>query len=174
LFELVPEQGLLSNDHQERQDFTHPHRSAMSSDLRRFHDAQGHGPGCAYEGALAELRNGRKQGHWIWFVLPQLRGLGCSPTSQHYGINDLAEAQAYLADPFLAERLERVIRTVGDQLQQPGQTLALLMGSDLDAVKTISSLTLFEAAGMDIAAVLLDRLGQRCPSTQALCASPKA
>jgi uncharacterized protein (DUF1810 family) len=128
------------------------------SELQGHHDAQGHGPGCTYEGALAELRNGRKHGHWIWFVLPQLRGLGRSPTSQHYGINDLAEAQAYLADPFLAQRLERAMKTVGDQLQQPGQTLALLMGSDLDAVKTISSLTLFEAAGMNCAAVLLDRL----------------
>jgi len=136
------------------------------SDLRRFHEAQGHGPGCTYERALAELREGRKRGHWIWFILPQLRGLGRSPTSQRYGINDLAEAQSYLADPLLGQRLEAVTTVIADQLHQPGQTIVLLMGSELDAAKTISSLTLFEAAGMESAALLLDRLGRRCRATQ--------
>ena len=138
----------------------------MSSDLRRFHEAQGHGPGCAYEHALAELREGRKRGHWIWFILPQLRGLGRSPTGQRYGISDLAEAQAYLADPLLGQRLEAATTVITDQLHQPEQTLAVLMGSELDAAKTISSLTLFEAAGMESAALLLDRLGRRCRATQ--------
>lgn len=140
--------------------------TVMSSDLRRFLEAQGQGPGCIYERALAELREGRKRGHWIWFILPQLRGLGRSPTSQRYGINDLAEAQAYLADPLLGQRLEAVTTVIADQLHQPGQTLVLLMGSQLDASKTISSLTLFEAAGMESAVLLLDHLGRRCRATQ--------
>ena len=138
----------------------------MSTTLQRFHLAQGQGPGCAYEQALAELRSGRKQGHWIWFVLPQLRGLGRSPTSQRFGIEDLAEAQAYLADPVLRKRLEAVIEAIDQQLQQPGQTLTLLMGGELDAAKTISSLTLFSAAGLPAASILLDRLGSHCAVTQ--------
>ncbi len=59
---------------------------------------------------MAELRAGRKYSHWIWFVLPQLRGLSCSAMAQHYGLDGLAEAQAYLADPLLRQRLEEVIR----------------------------------------------------------------
>lgn len=138
----------------------------MSTTLQRFHLAQGQGPGCAYQQALAELRSGRKQGHWIWFVLPQLRGLGRSPTSQHYGIENLVEAQAYLADPLLRQRLEAVIEAIDHQVQQPGQSLTLLMGGELDAAKTISSLTLFSAAGLSSAALLLDRLGSHCAVTQ--------
>jgi uncharacterized protein (DUF1810 family) len=138
----------------------------MSTTLQRFHLAQGQGPGCAYEQALAELRSGHKQGHWIWFVLPQLRGLGRSPTSQRYGIENLAEAKAYLADPLLRQRLEAVIEAIDQQLQQPGRSLTLLMGGELDAAKTISSLTLFSAAGLPAASILLDRLGSRCAVTQ--------
>jgi len=73
----------------------------MSDTLQRFHLAQGQGPHSVLEQALAELRSGRKQGHWIWFVLPQLRGLGQSPMSERYGIDNLEEAQAYLADSVL-------------------------------------------------------------------------
>jgi uncharacterized protein (DUF1810 family) len=138
----------------------------MSTTLQRFHLAQGHGADSAYEQALAELRSGRKQGHWIWFVLPQLRGLGQSPTSQHYGIENLAEAQAYLADPLLRQRLEAVIEAIEAQLQQPGQSLTVLMGGELDAAKTISSLTLFSAAGLPAAALLLNRLDSHCAVTQ--------
>ena len=138
----------------------------MSTTLQRFHLAQGHGADSAYEQALAELRSGRKQGHWIWFVLPQLRGLGQSPTSQRYGIENLAEAQAYLADPLLRQRLEAVIEAIDHQVQQPGQSLTLLMGGELDAAKTISSLTLFCAAGLPAASILLDRLGSRCAVTE--------
>ena len=70
-------------------------------DLRRFVDAQRG----TYEGALAELTGGRKVTHWMWFVLPQLRGLGSSAMATRYGIASLAEARAYLAHPVLGPRL---------------------------------------------------------------------
>ena len=134
--------------------------------LQRFHTAQGDGAGSVYAQALSELRAGGKQSHWIWFVLPQLRGLGRSAMAQHYGIVDLAEARAYLADPVLRQRLEEVIAVIAQQLQQPGQSLPRLMGGELDAAKTISSLTLLEAAGLPSARELLDQLGgRRCRQT---------
>ncbi len=141
--------------------------NSHSSALQRFHEAQGQGPGYTYDRAIAELRTGRKQSHWIWFVLPQLRGLGRAAMAKRYGIADLAEARAYLADPLLRQRLEEVIAVITDQLQQPGRSLPALMGGEIDAAKTISSLTLFEAAGMPSAGALLDRLGRRCNQTQA-------
>ncbi|MEB3167372.1 MAG: DUF1810 family protein [Synechococcaceae cyanobacterium] len=135
--------------------------------LERFHLAQGQGPGSAYALALAELRSGCKKSHWIWFVLPQLKSLGRSPMSQRYGIDGLTEARAYLADPVLRERYEAVTATITDQLQQPGQTLERLMDGELDAAKTISSLTLFAAAGLTSAGALLKQLGRECPLTRA-------
>lgn len=134
-------------------------------DLDRFHSGQTAGHPSAYDRALAELRSGRKRSHWIWFVLPQLAGLGRSAMAQRYGIADLAEARAYLADPLLLQRLEAVISVIDDQLSLPGQTLEQLMGSGLDAAKTVSSLTLFAAAGLGSAAALLDRIGRRCVHT---------
>jgi uncharacterized protein (DUF1810 family) len=137
------------------------------SDLRRFIQAQGDGGRGAYDQALRELQAGRKQGHWIWFVLPQLRGLGSSAMAERYGIADLAEARAYLADPLLSQRLEQVIAVITQQLQQNSTSLETLMGGHLDAAKTISSLTLFEAAGLASAITLLNHLGRRCAWTQA-------
>ena len=135
-------------------------------DVSRFRGAQGAGVACAYEHALAELRTGRKRSHWIWFVLPQLRGLGRSAMAQRYGLDGLVEARDYLADPQLRQRLEEVIGVIHHQLQQPDQTLERLMGGELDAAKTISSLTLFEAAGLASATTLLNHLGRRCAWTQ--------
>lgn len=89
-----------------------------ADDISRFSRAQGAGAECAYEHALAELRNGRKRSHWIWFVLLQLRGLGRS--AQRYGLHGLGEANAYLADPLLRRRLEEVIDLIHHQLQHPG------------------------------------------------------
>lgn len=136
--------------------------------LQRFRAAQDRGNPSPYEMATAELQQGRKSSHWIWFVLPQLRGLGQSATAKHFGIADLCEARAYLADKLLRKRLEQVIAIIAEQLLDPNQTLTHLMGSDLDANKTISSLTLFEAAGLVSATNLLDQLSQRCQSTIAL------
>ena len=98
-------------------------------------------------------------------MLPQLAGLGYSEMTQRYGIAGLAEAHAYLADPMLRQRLEAVIAVINAQLRQPGQSLERLMGSGLDAAKTVSSLTLFEAAGLESAGALLDRIGRRCTPT---------
>ena len=142
-------------------------RLTGSSGPERFLAAQNRGAPSAYERALAELRAGRKRSHWIWFVLPQLQGLGRSGMSRRYGIHGLPEAQAYLATPVLRQRLEEVIEVITAQLQQPGQSLERLMGSRLDATKTISSLTLFEAAGLANASTLLKQLGRRCAWTQA-------
>jgi uncharacterized protein (DUF1810 family) len=134
----------------------------------RFLEAQSSGHPSAYERALAELRSGRKCSHWIWFVLPQLQGLGRSAMAQRYGINGLEEAKAYLAEPTLVSRLEEVIAVISEQLQKPEQSLERLMGGNLDATKTISCLTIFEAAGLSSANDLLNRLGRRCSTTQAL------
>ena len=81
----------------------------MLSDLSRFLSAQNAGRPTNYNRALAELRSGRKRSHWIWFVLPQLEGLGRSAMAQRYGINGLDEAKAYLSEPTLRSRLEEVI-----------------------------------------------------------------
>ena len=80
----------------------HPH------DLERFTLAQD--AGGTYESAVAELRAGRKLGHWMWFVFPQIAGLGLSPMSRRYAISSLTEARAYLAHPILGERLEECAR----------------------------------------------------------------
>lgn len=133
-----------------------------AAELDRFHSAQSADSPSAHDRALAELRSGRKSSHWIWFVLPQLAGLGRSAMAQRYGVSGLTEARAYLADPLLRQRLEAVIAVLDAQLRQPGQSLERLMGSGLDAAKTVSSLTLFEAAGLESAGTLLDRIGRRC------------
>lgn len=138
---------------------------APAADRDRFHSAQHAGSPSAHDRALAELRSGRKRSHWIWFVLPQLRGLGRSAMAEHYGIAGLEEARAYLADPVLRQRLEAVIQVIDEQLRQPGQSLERLMGNGLDAAKTVSSLTLFEAAGLESAGALLNRIGRRCAQT---------
>ena len=137
----------------------------LDPDLTRFYSAQNTGHPTAYDRALAELRSGRKRSHWIWFVLPQLAGLGRSAMAQRYGIADLAKARSYLSDPLLRQRLEGVIGVIDEQLRKPGQSLEHLMGSGLDAAKTVSSLTLFEAAGLESAGALLDQIGRRCART---------
>ena len=114
----------------------------MSADLSRFLDAQAGG---TYEQALAELRAGHKQGHWIWFVLPQIAGLGRSPTAQHYAIADLAEARAYLAHPVLGRRLVESARAL---TALDAHDPAAVMGS-VDAMKLRSSMTLFALAAPD-------------------------
>jgi len=137
----------------------------FNKDLCRFLKAQDNGSPSVYDSAIAELSRGRKTGHWIWFVLPQLAGLGHSEMAQRYGIAHLAEARTYLADPLLRQRLETVIAVIDAQLRQGGQSLEPLMGSGLDAAKTVSSLTLFEATGLESAGALLDRIGRRCGPT---------
>lgn len=109
--------------------------------LDRFHSAQD-SPDAGFDAALRELQAGRKRGHWIWYILPQLAGLGMSGMSQRYAIRDAQEAVAYLQDPVLRDRLLAIAHAIADGLAR-GVPLATLMGSGLDAQKTVSSLTLF-------------------------------
>jgi uncharacterized protein (DUF1810 family) len=109
--------------------------------LERFVEAQERGG--TYAQALAELRAGRKQGHWIWFVLPQLAGLGRSPAARTYGLRDLDEARAYLAHPVLGARLRECVQVL---LDLPDDDPVAVLASDVDAVKLRSCLTLFGRA----------------------------
>ena len=112
--------------------------------LARFHAAQAN-PHTGYDNALAEIRRGRKTSHWIWYIFPQLAGLGHSPMAEKYAIRDLAEACDYLRDPLLRGRYEEIAVAVRDQLAR-GALLDELMGARIDALKLVSSLTLFRAA----------------------------
>ena len=106
-------------------------------DLARFVSAQDEGG--TYQSALAELRHGNKTGHWMWFVFPQIDGLGFSPTSRYFGVKSLAEAHAYLAHPTLGPRLRECAEVV-DGL---ATTSAHEVFGSIDAVKLRSSMTLF-------------------------------
>lgn len=97
-----------------------------------------------YELAVSELRAGQKRTHWMWFVLPQLRGLGHSMMADRYGLEDLSEAKAYLAHPLLGERLRECVALV---LSHAGERSAAQVLGVIDAIKFHSCLTLFEAAG---------------------------
>jgi uncharacterized protein (DUF1810 family) len=112
-------------------------------DLERFVRAQASGG--LYDRALAELRAGRKESHWMWFVFPQLRGLGRSPTAQAFGIASLAEARAYLAHPLLGPRLLACTEAVA---QAAAPSASSIFGQ-LDALKLRSSMTLFSRAAPD-------------------------
>src|SRR4051794_3735982 len=118
----------------------------MRSPLDRFHRAQ-EDPHAGFAAAMAELRAGRKQGHWIWYVFPQLSGLGSSAQSRTYGIDGLEEALAYLDDDLLRARLAEAISVVAEEIRK-GVALETLMASSIDVRKLVSSLTLFEAAAI--------------------------
>ena len=111
--------------------------------LDRFLDAQDRRD-AGYADALAEIRSGAKTGHWIWYVFPQLYGLGVSSHSRAYGIRGVAEATDYLHDSELRARMIEIASAVAEQLRQ-GTPLQALMGSSIDALKLVSSLTLFGA-----------------------------
>jgi len=113
----------------------------MPYDLDRFLAAQEH----VYDGGLEELRRGRKTGHWIWFIFPQVAGLGHSAMSQHFAINSLNEARAYLAHPVLGTRLRECAGVV---LAARGRTAEEIFGST-DAMKLRSCMTLFHRAAPD-------------------------
>lgn len=110
-------------------------------DLQRFVDAQA----TAYAPALAELRRGRKTGHWMWFVFPQIAGLGFSAMSQRYAISGLDEARAYLAHPVLGPHL---VECAGALLALDETDPVRVMGG-IDAQKLRSSMTLFACAEGD-------------------------
>jgi uncharacterized protein (DUF1810 family) len=138
------------------------------SDLDRFVHAQDDGGPdgeTVYRRALAELRAGRKTSHWMWFVLPQVAGLGRSPMAERYAIRSLAEAQAYLAHPVLGPRLRETAEVV---LAAPAASAEALLGP-VDAQKLRSSMTLFARAdpGADVFGAVLDRWfgGEADPAT---------
>ncbi len=110
--------------------------------LERFIQAQD--KGASYDRALEELRAGRKMGHWIWWIFPQLRGLGTSHFSTYYGLADVAEARAYLAHPVLGARYRECLKVVYAHLCKGGVSPQELMGSEIDVLKLRSSLGLFE------------------------------
>lgn len=136
----------------------------MTTQLARFSEAQQ----AVYSQAVAELREGRKRSHWMWFVFPQIAGLGRSDMARFYAIADLAEARAYLAHPLLGARLAEATDAV---LAHAGRISAETLFGGIDAIKLRSSMTLFEAAAEGEArsrfAAVLDSFycGERDPAT---------
>ena len=132
--------------------------------LQRFLDAQTP----VYDEVLAELRAGRKQSHWMWFIFPQLRGLGHSAMAQRYGIAGRAEALAYLQHPVLGARLKECMALL---LAHQDLSADDILG-DIDAMKLRSCATLFAAVAPQepVFAQVLERFyfGQRCHRTLAL------
>jgi uncharacterized protein (DUF1810 family) len=118
-------------------------RNVGRVDLERFITAQDSGG--TYQHAVAELRKGRKTSHWMWFIFPQIAGLGRSAMAQAYAIDNLAEAQAYLAHPVLGPRLVECAELVASHR---GRSAEQIFGG-IDAMKLRSSMTLFARADPD-------------------------
>ncbi len=141
----------------------------MSDDLQRFVDAQAP----LWDGVLAELRAGRKRTHWMWFVFPQLRGLGRSAMAQHFGLASLAEARAYLAHPLLGARLREATDAI---LGLADRDAHAIFGSP-DDLKLRSCLTLFRQAqgegGVFARALQKYFGGEPDPATLQLLAAPR-
>jgi uncharacterized protein (DUF1810 family) len=108
-----------------------------NTSLKRFLDAQEHD----YSVALAEIKAGRKRSHWMWYIFPQIQGLGFSETSRYYAIKDVAEAQQYLDDPVLGSRLIGISREL---IQLESDNATTIFGSP-DDLKLRSSMTLFSS-----------------------------
>lgn len=108
-------------------------------DLERFVSAQA----ASYDCALTEIRRGAKRSHWMWFIFPQIAGLGRSDKARHFAIASLEDAEAYLAHPVLGARLRKCVETLQDL---PSSDPVAVFG-ELDAMKLRSSLTLFIKAG---------------------------
>ena len=113
------------------------------ADLERFVRAQDRSG--VYLTAIAELTAGAKRSHWMWFVFPQIAGLGTSDTARHYAIADRSEAEAYLAHPVLGPRLRECVQLVADSTVPDARDL---LGCT-DAMKLRSSVTLFQAVDPD-------------------------
>jgi len=122
-------------------------------DLQRFVDAQSN----SYGVAVSELRHGLKVTHWMWYIFPQLRGLGRSPTAWHYGIASLDEARTYLAHPVLGPRLVECTRLVLDA----GKPVSAIFPAP-DDLKFRSSVTLFAEAADASETVFAEALARLC------------
>ncbi len=136
--------------------------TADPHNLQRYIDAQR----SVYEGVLAELRAGRKRSHWIWFIFPQIAGLGHSSTAQHYAIQSLQEAIAYIEHPVLGPRL-RECTSIVNSIE--GASIETIMGYP-DNLKFRSSMTLFAQATKDNATFIaaLETYFQGQPDQQTL------
>lgn len=113
----------------------------MASDLSRFLKAQEY----SYDQALREIRAGRKRSHWMWYIFPQIQGLGFSSTAQYYAIQDLSEAKDYLAHPILGARLKEISEAL---LELDGLSAHQIFGYP-DDLKLCSCMTLFRMADLD-------------------------
>ena len=132
----------------------------MPHNLQRFLSAQEYD----YLIALREIQNGSKQSHWIWYIFPQIKGLGRSYQSEYYGITNRQEAEAYLAEPILNARMREITLAL---LEHKDKTAQQILGG-IDAMKVKSSMTLFDAiAPDDIYAEVLNIFyaGDRCKRT---------
>lgn len=133
------------------------------TDISRFLNAQD-GRFDNYQTALSEIRNGRKESHWIWYIFPQVKGLGFSEMSQYFGIADIAEAKAYLQNPILKDRLYEITNSLR---LHSGKSPEAVLGH-IDAMKVKSSMTLFDVVSPnDVFAEVLDKFynGERCKKT---------
>ena len=138
--------------------------TTAGGDVKRFIKAQEGACGATYDDALQEIRQGLKTSHWIWYIFPQIYGLGHSAMSKYFAIADRAEAERYLQDATLNARLNEICQAL---LQVEGRTALQILGK-VDAAKVRSSMTLFDAVcpGAVFASVL-DKYyaGERCSFT---------
>ncbi len=143
-----------------------PHAASDPFDLARFVSAQEG----SYATALEEIRQGAKRSHWMWYVFPQLAGLGHSAMARHYASRSLDEARAYLAHPLLGPRLRACVEGL-DALE--GSSAERVFGT-VDAMKLRSSLTLFEAAGAPFGPTIERWCGERDQRTLELLEQGKS
>ena len=141
------------------------------SQLERFRKAQQGGFFAGYEDALREVKGGRKQDHWIWYIFPQIKGLGNSDMAQFYGISSIEEAQAYLADESLGGNLREITKV----FLSLDETNPFRVFPGIDGVKVQSCMTLFLAAAQSdedraLFSAVLDKYygGNRCKKTVTL------
>ena len=138
--ELLQREGDLLNSRQILDKLTDI-LQMMDNSIQRFLEGQRFG----YDTALAEIKAGQKRNHWIWYVFPQLKGLGHSPNSIYYGINGVEEAKEYMAHPILGVRLREITQAL---LDVSGRDIEEIMPG-IDALKLKSSMTLFDAVCPD-------------------------
>lgn len=133
----------------------------MASDLSRFLKAQEHD----YARALSEIRSGRKRSHWMWYIFPQIHGLGVTPTSQYYAIRSLQEAKDFLADPYLGGNLIKITSAL---LDLDTNNASAVFGFP-DDLKLRSSMTLFaQVSDFDVFQKVLDKYFDGKPDDRTL------
>lgn len=135
----------------------------MASDIQRFIEAQNQ-PYSGYQQALSEIQDGFKSGHWIWYIFPQMKGLGYSNMSSYYGISGIEEAQEYMENEILATRLREITKALLTHKDKTSEEIL----SYVDDLKVRSCMTLFDAVCPDeIFGEVLNQFygGERCQRT---------